>query len=251
MSKQNGVVFWGRTLIIIAVGICISIAVFLFSDYTVKGSHTVWSIITAILSGFLVSHISLTVINYLSSKRSGEQADLNDKSSSTDKTGDNFNRSFLDQFLTNEIEAAKNEEKPVSVIMADLDHFKDISSMYGNIVGDHILSIFTMVVLRCMRPTDFIARYGEDQIILVLPDTDVEAARKIAEHIREEVSKTYIPPVDGVVISSIYCSTGVSAYPTLSDDKNTLIRTSDLALRLAKQSGRNCTKVYKQEIPAG
>jgi diguanylate cyclase (GGDEF)-like protein len=238
MSKNNTQIHWSRLLIIIAAGACFGIAVFLITDYAANGSHTVWSITTALLSGFLVSFVSTVTAYYLSYKR----ALASDKKSVKDPADtfcDNFNRSFLDQFLANEVEASKQVNEPISVIMADLDHFKEISSMYGQTVGDHILLIFTQVILKCIRPTDFVARYGGDQIIVVLPDTDVETAKKIAEHIREEVSKTYVPPVDGVVISSIYCSTGVSSYPTLSDDKNTLVRTSDLALYLAKKSGRN------------
>lgn len=246
MNKNSGVTFWSRTLLIIA-GVCFGIAVFLISNNLAKGSHIVWSIITAVLSGFLASYVSIVTMYYMSYKRTEKSVDIENKSNS-DTPEDDFNREFLNPFLDNEVEAAKAEDKPVSVIMADLDHFKEINSMYGRIVGDHILAIFTLVVLRCLRPTDFIARYGGDQIIIVLPDTDVEAAKKVAEQLREEVSKTYVPPVDGVVISSIYCSTGVSAYPTLSDDRKTLVRTSDLALRLAKQSGRNCTKVYNREI---
>jgi diguanylate cyclase (GGDEF)-like protein len=249
MNKNSGVTYWSRILLIIA-GVCFGFAIFLISNNTAKGSHIVWSIITAILSGFLASYASIVTMYYLSYKRTAKSVDIKDKSNS-DTAGDDFDRGFLDQFLDNEVEAAKAEDKPVSVIMADLDHFKEINSMYGRIVGDHILAIFTQVVLRCLRPTDFIARYGGNQIIIVLPGTDVEAAKKVAERLREEVSKTYVPPVDGVVISSIYCSTGVSAYPTLSDDRKTLIRTSDLALHLAKQLGRNCTQVYNKEITIG
>lgn len=249
MNKNIIEIHWSRLLITTAAGVCIGFAVFFYADYMARGSHTVWSIITAILSAFLVSYVSTATIYYFHYKKT-IGSDLKGKKDSSDTLVDNFNRSFLDQFIVSEVEASKQSGEPVSVIMADLDHFREINSMYGQMVGDHILSIFAQVILKCIRPTDFIARYGGDQIIIVLPGTDIETAKKIAEQIRENVSKTYVPPVDGVVISSIYCSTGVSAYPTLSDDKNSLVRTSDLALYLAKKSGRNCTKVYQQEMTA-
>ncbi len=86
---------------------------------------------------------------------------------------------------------------------------------------------------------------------MVLPNTDTDTAKSVAERIRQDVSETYIPPIDGVVVSSIYCSIGISTYPVLCDSKNSLIRTSDLALYMAKRSGRNCTKVYQNEFALG
>jgi len=157
------------------------------------------------------------------------------------------NRSILNPYLEGEISAAKKEGKPISVIMADLDHFREINNTYGHVVGDHILSIFTLSILKCVRKTDIIARYGGDEIIVVLPDTGSETAGQLAEKMREEVSKAYIPPIDGVVISSIHCSIGVSTYPALCNNKDSIISTSEIALYMAKRSGRNCTKVYRGE----
>ena len=165
-----------------------------------------------------------------------------------DKLTELYNRSYLEPFLESEINAAKKEHQKISVIMVDMDHFKEINDTYGHIVGDHVLMIFAQVVLKCIRKTDIIARYGGDEFIVVLPNTDTDTARSVAERIREDVSETYIPPIDGVVISSIHCSVGISTYPVHCDSKNSLIRTSDLALYMAKRSGRNCIKVYQSEL---
>ncbi len=167
---------------------------------------------------------------------------------STDKLTELYNRSYLDPFLDNEIAAANKHNRKVSMIMVDMDHFKDINDTYGHTLGDHVLTIFAQVVLKCIRKSDIIARYGGDEFIVVLPSTDTETAQSIAERIRHEVSEAYIPPLDGIVISSISCSVGVSTYPTLCNSKNNLIRTSDHALYEAKHSGRNCTMVYKNNV---
>lgn len=172
------------------------------------------------------------------------------KSASMDNLTELYNRSYLDPFLESEIEAASKAHQPVSMIMVDMDHFKDINDCYGHIVGDHVLTIFAQIVLKCIRKTDIIARYGGDEFIVVLPNTDTETAHAVAERIRKDVSEAYIPPIDGVVISSISCSVGVSTYPVHCDSKNTLFKTSDLALYKAKNAGRNRTAVYQSEAAA-
>ena len=100
--------------------------------------------------------------------------------------------------------------------------------------------------MKCIRKTDIIARYGGDEFIVILPNTDTETAKAVAERIREDVAGTYIPPADGVRVSSIQCSVGISTYPVHCDNKYSLIKTSDLALYMAKRSGRNCIRVYQE-----
>jgi len=138
----------------------------------------------------------------------------------TDGLTELYNRSFLDPFLDHQIEDANRTNHQVSVIMVDLDHFKDINDTYGHEVGDHVLTVFAHAVLKCMRKTDIISRYGGDEFLVVLPKTDTETAEIIADRIRQEVSDTYIPPIDGVVISSVNCSVGISTYPLHCDSKN-------------------------------
>jgi diguanylate cyclase (GGDEF)-like protein len=173
------------------------------------------------------------------------------RQSLTDNLTDLYNRSYLEPFLERELEHAKKKNQMLSVIMVDMDHFKHINDTYGHIVGDHVLTIFAQVILKCIRKTDVIARYGGDEFVVVLPNTDTETAKCIAERIRHDVSEMYIPPVEGVVISSIQCSVGVSTYPVHCDSRNSLIYTSDLALYMAKRSGRNCIKVYENEFTLG
>jgi GGDEF domain-containing protein len=79
---------------------------------------------------------------------------------------------------------------------------------------------------------------------VILPDTDVKKAKDLSEKICREVAGTYIPPVDGVTISSIHCSAGVSEYPSCSDDGYTLVSTADLSLFLAERFGRTRTRVH-------
>lgn len=247
MVKSNSAIPFGKLTVITAIGACIGVITFLISTSVSKGGNIIWCTIPALLTGALAITSSSSILFYSLYKNAYESINKLKEQSSMDKLTELYNRSYLDPFLESEIDAAKKENQQISVIMVDMDHFKEINDTYGHIVGDHVLTIFAQVVLKCIRKTDIIARYGGDEFIVVLPDTDTETAKSVAERIREDVSETYIPPIDGVVISSIHCSVGISTYPVHCDSKNSLIKTSDLALYMAKKSGRNCTKVFQNE----
>ena len=234
--------------LVAAISVCFSFVLFVISSTLSEGRYLLFCSVIALSAGSLIFTTSAFIIFYILYKRSHKLIEDLKTQSSTDKLTELYNRSYLEPFLESEINAAKKEHQKISVIMVDMDHFKEINDTYGHIVGDHVLMIFAQVVLKCIRKTDIIARYGGDEFIVVLPNTDTDTARSVAERIREDVSETYIPPIDGVVISSIHCSVGISTYPVHCDSKNSLIRTSDLALYMAKRSGRNCIKVYQSEL---
>lgn len=240
-----------RLSLIAIVGIFCSIGIFLILSIISNGSNVWKYALISLFTGALIFTSSATVILYALYKRTNNAMTKLTEQSSVDRLTELYNRSFLEPFLEGEVDAAKRENQQVSVMMVDMDHFKEINDSYGHVVGDNVLAIFAQVVLKCLRKTDIIARYGGDEFIVVLPNTDTETASLVADRIRKEVSETYIPPVDDVVISSIHCSIGISNYPVLCDSKSTLIKTSDLALYMAKRSGRNCTKVYTGEPALG
>lgn len=248
MKKSEKPIPIGRIVTFTAIGAALSVIIFFLSGSLVDNGSIGITAITAILS-IMIGILAISTLMLHMMVKSGAKA-LEDfkEQASMDKLTELYNRSYLDPFLESEIDAADKAKQPISVIMVDMDHFKDINDTYGHVVGDHVLAIFAQVVLKCIRKTDIIARYGGDEFIVVLPCTDTETARAVADRIRNDVSETYIPPIDGVVISSIHCSVGVSTYPVLCDSKHTLLRTSDLALYKAKHSGRNCTIVYQNDL---
>jgi diguanylate cyclase (GGDEF) domain len=217
------------------------VTISLKNTISIKIQYPICAFAFSILTGVIaVQSIKLNYFNNLIS--------FYKKQASTDKLTELHNRSYLDPFLENEINIADKLNKQISVIMIDMDHFKDINDKYGHIVGDHVLTIFAQIVLNCIRKTDKIARYGGDEFIVVLPNTDTATAHFVAERIRQEVSTAFIPPMDGIIISSISCSVGVSTYPVLCSNRNNLVKTSDLALYEAKHAGRNCTIVYNGNL---
>ncbi|TYQ14974.1 UNVERIFIED_CONTAM: diguanylate cyclase (GGDEF)-like protein [Acetivibrio alkalicellulosi] len=175
----------------------------------------------------------------ISSKRTLHQ--LN-KKATTDKLTKLYNRSFLEQYLENQIESTSK----LSVIMLDIDHFKHVNDNYGHAAGDAVLVVFSQVILRCLRRTDLVARFGGEEFIAILPSTDTDTALSIAERIRDSVSTEPMPKLNNVQIPNITCSLGVTAFPEYAESKNTLLKTADVALYKAKQSGRNCVKLYSK-----
>jgi diguanylate cyclase (GGDEF)-like protein len=235
----------GQRLPVLAViGMISGIAVFLVSGYVTNGGYTFVRIVISLLTALLVfSSSSLFTFLELYRENSSFVNELRNRFSA-DKLNDLYTKSYAGRALESEIAAARENNKPVSVIMLALDHFSKISEAYGQTVGSHILSIFSLAVLKCVRTSDIIAWYSGDEMVVILPDTDVETAKALSEKICREVANTNIPPVDGVTISSIHCSAGVSEYPSYSEDGYTLVSTADLALFLAKRFGRDCTRVY-------
>lgn len=238
----------GQALKAIFFGICFSLLVYLITENlflkSTWNTHIIFAI-CALLAGVLAY---LMTYLYYRLKYNIKLLEILKTQASTDKLTELYNRSYLDPFLESEIASANKLNNQVSMIMVDMDHFKDINDTYGHVLGDHVLTIFAQVVLKCIRKTDVIARYGGDEFIVVLPCTDTDTAHSIAERIRQEVDAAHIPSLDDTVISSISCSVGVSTYPTLCNSKSNLIRTSDHALYEAKHSGRNCTIVYKNNL---
>jgi len=250
MEKRNYVV--ARSIIPAAViGICFGMAVFLIADYATGGLNTALCAVTGTLCGLLFLSVTTIVKQNSFYRRNAGASGEVPRTASEEKADVQYSSCFLDPFLEGEIDTAKNENQQVSVILADLDHFREISKSYGPAVGNHILGIFAQCILKCIRQTDIISRYKGNEIMIILPGTDTTTATEIAEKIRETVAGTYIPSVDGVVISSIHCTTGVSSYPLLSDSRTALIRTSEIALSMARRSGENCTRVYQKEFAIG
>lgn len=140
-------------------------------------------------------------------------------------------------------EAAKTR-LPVSIMMMDLDHFKQINDCYGHTVGDQVLKVFGEYIQSMMRKTDVCGRYGGEEFVCILPGINCEQGFEIAERVRENT--THLKKQFAEVPLSISVSIGISCLDwnrinTVYD----LIDQADQALYIAKQNGRNRTEMYK------
>ena len=128
---------------------------------------------------------------------------------------------------------------PLSAIMLDLDHFKQINDSFGHERGDDVLAAVGAVLADTVRASDFVGRNGGEEFIVVLPDTDAETAAVVAEKIRAAIAEIAIPGID----RDITASAGIATIPQHAGDGDQLVRSADRALYVAKTNGRNCTEI--------
>ncbi|WP_028582877.1 sensor domain-containing diguanylate cyclase [Desulfogranum mediterraneum] len=154
------------------------------------------------------------------------------------------NHRFFQNFLDNEINRAIRNERPITILLADIDHFKQFNDTYGHQTGDFILKEFCRVALENIREYDLMARYGGEEFVFVLPETNSDEALVVAEKIRECIA-TY-PFSDGEHTYHVSISIGVAtAIPQDRNfKKNEFIGMADDALYDAKGSGRNRVAAY-------
>lgn len=155
-------------------------------------------------------------------------------------------RNYSIQVLKEALATSQQKGRPLSVVMADLDHFKDVNDQYGHLIGDHILAAVAGRMSFDFRECDTIGRYGGEEFIIILKDTELADARQVAERIRMKVGSDPIHVKDVTVPVTI--SMGV-AEACKQDDAQALTARADQALYLAKAAGRDRVEVTDVEEP--
>jgi hemerythrin len=151
------------------------------------------------------------------------------------------NRKYFDQRLEGEWLRAIRSQQPVGLLMIDVDHFKRYNDTYGHQAGDACLRAVTKAAAGGLaRSTDLLARYGGEELVVVLPNTDLEGAHQVAMDICRGVEKLRIPHAASVTAAHVTVSIGVaSIQPPRISSADRLIATADQALYEAKRQGRN------------
>ena len=153
-----------------------------------------------------------------------------------------FNRRYFDQQLATEMARALRAQKPLALIMLDVDFFKRFNDHYGHQAGDDCLRQVAQTLKETLRrPADMVARYGGEEFACVLPETEFEQAMSLARELEANVRKKAIPHNDSDVAPVITISLGVAGFTaTASGDASTLLALADAQLYQAKHSGRGC-----------
>jgi len=150
------------------------------------------------------------------------------------------NRRFFFLTAQKELERAERYGRPLSAIMFDIDHFKQINDTYGHITGDKLLVALSDRCRKVLRTTDILSRYGGDEYILLLPEIDTAEAHLVAERLRKDIASTPFE-TDGHTLT-ITISLGIASLGSKCSSLDELIRHCDEALYRAKANGRNQTK---------
>jgi two-component system, cell cycle response regulator len=157
----------------------------------------------------------------------------------TDPLTGAFNRRYLDAHLPRLLERAYGDGRPLSLLMLDIDHFKQVNDRFGHPVGDVVLKEVAARIQRYVRSVDFVARIGGEEFIVVMPETGAETAAQIAERLRLVIAGQPIAAaVDGGSLP-VTISLGLATTGATPDPAESLIKRADDALYRAKQGGRN------------
>jgi diguanylate cyclase (GGDEF)-like protein len=158
--------------------------------------------------------------------------------STTDALTGAWNFRYLSMSLAREIERSTRFDRPLAVLMLDLDHFKQVNDRYGHARGDTVLRELAHRVQEQIREVDTFARYGGEEFVVVLPETTVEGARQLAERICHAVRREPFEH-DGEEALRVTVSIGGAAFPRHGSSPATLMRAADKALYVAKNEGRD------------
>jgi two-component system, cell cycle response regulator len=156
----------------------------------------------------------------------------------TDKLTKLYNRHYLDTHLKNLVAQSLEGKRPMSLMILDMDHFKQVNDTYGHDVGDEVLKSLANIIINTIRSADLAARYGGEEFVVLMPETDASRAYEAAERLRKRVeSQAFATGKDGETMQktvSIGCAT-IEA----SDTPETLLKRADESLYMAKHGGRN------------
>ena len=156
------------------------------------------------------------------------------------------NRSFMNIELRKNFAVAQRKKRPLSLLMLDLDHFKNFNDTYGHPAGDKLLADIAAIMNGMMRETDLTVRYGGEEFLIILPETDSTSALQIADRIRMTIMQTGFFIIEKQKPGYITVSLGVATFdPTVEMvEEDGLIKMADEALYHAKNAGRNRVEVY-------
>jgi diguanylate cyclase (GGDEF)-like protein len=153
-----------------------------------------------------------------------------------------YNRRHLDERLGAELAAAQRHGRPVSLLMIDVDHFKEVNDEHGHLAGDEALKMVAFVLRGAVRKEDVLARYGGEEFVVVARETVLEGAHALAERIRRAVERSHCAWQGrelGVTVSiGVTVSVGLTEFVQGRTDRE-MLEAADRALYLAKQGGRN------------
>ena len=149
-----------------------------------------------------------------------------------------YNRRWTDEVLSQQMTICQKENTPLSLVILDIDHFKSFNDNFGHLVGDLVLKEISTSMLKNLRDSDTLGRFGGEEFIIILPDTELPQSFSIADRIRIAISELRLVDDKKNALPTITVSLGISQLTT-KDNEVSLIKKADDALYKAKETGRN------------
>lgn len=160
------------------------------------------------------------------------------------------NRRYLDERIASEAIRAHRYDMPLSIMMIDIDHFKAVNDRYGHQIGDRVLKSLGELLIKKVRVTDVVARYGGEEIAILTIQTNISDAFNLAEKLCKSIEASIMVPVDkseSKEVVRITVSIGVAGLDQNGFDSQLMIKEADMALYQAKREGRNRVIAYHDE----
>ena len=150
-----------------------------------------------------------------------------------------YNRRYMENHLTTLVEQATTRGKPLTVLVLDIDYFKSINDTHGHDAGDDVLREFAVRIRKSIRGIDLACRYGGEEFVIVMPETDMAVATMVAERLRRRIASEPFPIQQGAGAVEVTISIGIAALGASSDNAAQILKRADQALYRAKRDGRN------------
>jgi len=152
-----------------------------------------------------------------------------------------FNRRYMDLYLRKEVNRCNRYDKHFSVMLIDVDDFKKLNDTLGHVAGDEVLQKISRIFKETIREEDVLCRYGGEEFLIIMPETDSESAIRLFERIQQRLLITDMYKQHGVTVSA-----GCANYTAHADNLIDLLRCADIALYKAKQNGKNQAVKYQK-----